>query len=236
SFATIGHFEFSQLAFNNIYTKGKTLVKVNDTEYDKLETWLKSDTVRIGINYNEEPIFISKSDLHLNKSQKLSRGQYLGISKDFDGDKRCQYSASIGADEIDFSETISLNIGIADTIYIGENLKIKNKKTIGANNTYLFVDNILVDSLVKGEFKFVFSKVGKAKVKIISKNCEYAESFEKEIVVVDFGAKPISNFSPKNVAINALDTITLNQKVLNGFTKLLWTISPDSFYATSTRL
>jgi hypothetical protein len=96
--------------FNNFYTSGSNLAKINNVNYASL-TDLQNTTGTDENSYSVDVEFVSISDLHLTSSPVPLLGKYnSSFVTDFDGDLRNEIPF-IGADEPDYKElSVKINL------------------------------------------------------------------------------------------------------------------------------
>jgi len=91
-----------EIDYNNYYTTGNYLVRADGTDYTGIADWRADDPGYNAVYLTADPLYTSKSDLHLMVSELDSAGTSIsGIDEDIDGELRDASYPDIGADEFD---------------------------------------------------------------------------------------------------------------------------------------
>jgi hypothetical protein len=105
---------FSQSDYNNIYTSGTNIAKINSTDYTSFSAW-KTATSKDANSVNILPVFNSNTDLHTGMVNLDSAGTPIAlVTDDIDGEARNSTHPDIGADEF---QSLPKNLGVSGILY-----------------------------------------------------------------------------------------------------------------------
>lgn len=105
---------FSQSDYNNLYTSGTNLARINTTNYTTFSSW-KSATSKDANSVNILPVFNSNTDLHTGMVNLDSAGTPISsVTDDIDGELRNTTHPDIGADEF---QSLPKNLGVSGILY-----------------------------------------------------------------------------------------------------------------------
>lgn len=174
---------FDFLDYNNYYSFGSFVLI--GTPFPNL-TALRNGFPTFNKNsYSQNPQYISLTNLH---TSSFLSGIYVGINEDIDGDPRCPVNLSIGADD-DHNWSFIKPIILAN--HINYNY-FENYPLLFSNN----VPNPVAKPVVyawyidgtyytdSSSIYYTFSAAGSHTVKLVAKNCAYADSTQLIINVL----------------------------------------------------
>ena len=221
---------FDTLDYNNIYSAGNYFVYHNGT-YTDMTGWQSGQSSYNRNSISEKPSLASATDPHLTTSKTSPRGYPLGIPTDVDGDSRCLFAPSIGADESGFSvPNLSANFAVADTVYVNSPTRLINatpKTTPGAHEWYVN------DSLKSTEHSLthIFRNTGYDTVKLVSTGCSGTDSVTKRVFIAAPTKVPVTNFVALDNRIDPYEEVQLFDLSSNGPTQWEWEITPKTVYS-----
>src|SRR5690606_24164922 len=111
---------------------------------------------------SETPPFVGLPDLHITSNDPPFTGEYVGLDEDVDGDSRCKFAPTVGADESQFPyPTPILSIGVLDSAFEGSLARIVS--TFGGTasssvNISWYVDGVWTDD--KKNLDYIFPTAG----------------------------------------------------------------------------
>lgn len=231
-------FDFNNTGYtmdhNNYDLKGSNMVEDGANTYNDLKTWKK---MVVGSNQNswsQRANLKSSSNLHLDPSRKFLRSfRSFGLSKDIDGDPRCNLAPSLGADESGYPlPRPNANFYVNDTICLKTPVTILSgsNKLSGVQNRW-YVNGKLADSSL--DLVVSFDQKGYDTIKLVTRNCSGYDSSEKVVYVNPPGAKPQTNFIANKNNIFEFETVELKEVSDNCPSRWKWEIYPDSIFDKS---
>ncbi|MCX6350860.1 MAG: T9SS type A sorting domain-containing protein, partial [Bacteroidetes bacterium] len=207
----------TQSNYNNLFTYGKYLVRVNGNGYLTLTAY----KFGAGMDLNSvsyKPRFISSTNLHLNPNPnniKLRRGTPISfVATDIDGQIRDKFSPTIGADEMDEKKPIS---SIAGRLFIDYNdngkldsneykmprraVKVTGDSLLGTDYSFTDDSGNYFEYIDTG--KFTLSALHPKGIKKINpaSNTISIKDASTHIINQDFGLVPSSTFTDLSIHI-----------------------------------
>jgi PKD repeat protein len=168
-------------------------------------------------------------DLHLNYNiaADYGDGNYT-TSTDVDGDARCQFAPTIGADESKFgSGSPTANFTTPDTIFVNSPVTLLNNNGAGAPLGHQWY----VDGVFKGttlDLPYLFSATGTYVIKLVTQGCFGIDSIIKTVTVYNPTQKPIANFIADLNTVEIYQNVNLKDLSSKGPTYWYWTIIPGA--------
>lgn len=217
----------SKFDHNILYSSGNALINFDGVPHTSILTWQKASPFTIGDHFELKPDFVSTNDLHIANGQKLPRGSYIGVSEDIDGDSRCLYAPSIGADEFDDHPDIKMSFSVPETVFVNTSVLLQDTmKNYSYQSYWLNVNHQAVDSLKNPSFTYTFQKTGLQRVTLVGRTCSKLDSSVHQVLVQDFSSKPQVDFEPASITVNINESVTFENLTKNGATEYSWKISP----------
>jgi PKD repeat protein len=141
-----------------------------------------------------DPNFVSTNDLHLQNRFSPLKGKNVGVMTDRDGDARCLFEVTLGADESAASYSKPKAGFISeDTVCLGSPVTfINNAGPTEPKAHKWYVNKVLRASTLS--FTYTFQNTGKDTVMLITTSCGGADTFTKVIFVGTPSGKPKANF------------------------------------------
>ena len=212
-------------------TSGNSMFYNNGVYYTTLTNW-KLNVYAIYSPHdltsveNADPHFVSVSDLHINPAYAPVRGFPLWLTTDADGDARCVYEPTLGADESRYSGTApsSLFYGPDSTCFPG-NVDLYNMASPTVRNGYSWYVNRVLKATTF-DYTAFFNKKGLDTVSLITANC-YGKDTLKQVIVVDGPkTKSVPDFISTANHARPSENITLIDMSSDCPSSWKWEISP----------
>ncbi|MEA3494858.1 MAG: DUF5011 domain-containing protein [Bacteroidota bacterium] len=219
---------------NNYYHPGSTtnMFYNNFVSYQNLATWKSSSTnIKMPHDVNSvenfDPHFLSATDLHLDSNYQMIRVKPLTLH-DVDGDPRCPYEVSIGADESRYQELLPTALFyVDDTVCYSSPITLHNFSSQNSKAFKWYVNGVFKSNNI--DYINTFSQgTHYDTVSLIATNCGGNDTFSKGIFVDTPLVAPISDFICSNNNLEVLETLKFYD--LSSFCPSTWhwTISPDT--------
>jgi PKD repeat protein len=225
----------AQVDYNDYYYVGCTTnMFYNNSAYIKdLAAW-KANTYNLSTNHDAnsynliDPNFISSSDLHLQNRFSPLKGKNLGVMTDKDGDSRCLYEVTLGADESPSSYSKPKAGFISeDTVCLGSPVTfINNAGPTEPKAHKWYVNNILRSSTLS--FTYTFQSTGKDTVTLVTTSCGGVDTFTKVIIVGSPSGKPKANFITNENIVETYWPVYLKDLSTGCPDAWEWSISPGT--------
>jgi PKD repeat protein len=222
---------FVEWDYNDIVVKGGNAAYISGSVISTVSGLAAWNSNYNQNNYEEDPDFINKaSDLHVGKKFPELWGANVGVLDDRDGDLRCKFAPSIGADEFNqVSLPPTANFLAPDTAWLGSPTVMLNSnkpsKTAGATwyvNGVMFSDSI--------HLEYTPTNTGMDTITLIMENCSGTDTLTKMVFVSPILRAPDADFSATSVDIYTGDIMRLLDLSDNGATQWTWDISPKLVY------
>lgn len=222
---------FQALDHNNHVSTQETAIE-NTTSFLSLDIWKKSNRSYNSGSTNEVNRFLDlpNGDLHLSSKYPGISGAELGVLEDIDGDVRCQYAQTVGADESEFVvDKPHVGFSVDDTVYLNSPFLALNKNVgnIGMRH-FWFVNGVLEDSTE--HFEYTFTKKGHSSIKLVTVNCGGFDDTILQVFVDSSTIAPAADFVVDRNEVDVYEEIEVYDLSRFGPTSWKWTVSPDSIY------
>ena len=206
--------------------------------YRDVEGW-KTETYNINSPHDEnsydnmDPHFLSSTDLHLDNTYPPLKGEVLPqVVADVDGDPRCPYENTLGADESQFpvpppvSDFISAP-NMSDTLCFGAPLLFVNLANPEAPGGYWWYVN---NTLQTRDFHmtYQFGGAGSETVSLVTENCGGIDTFTKVYTVDSPQDPPITDFFSNEHLVETFYPIEFYDLSTNCPTSWEWKVIPDT--------
>lgn len=216
---------------NNVYyrTNVGTIARYDNTNYNSIEDWIDAVPTFNASSFDDNPPFVSGSDLRLNKNVVFHRGPDLGITEDNAGDPRCTFIPSIGAYESKYVDPVaSASISVPDTVWFQNPAVFQSNYNGNAAVHKWYID----DTLVSTESFFTTSRnrLADIELKYILRSCSGIDSIIDTIPVSLPNRAPVANFISDKNSIFPFESISLTDLSDYGPTSWKYTVSPDSIF------
>ncbi|MBT3301613.1 MAG: DUF5011 domain-containing protein [Bacteroidetes bacterium] len=178
---------------------------------------------------NEDPHFVSATDMHLINSYPPIKVDNAGLFIDVDGDSRCIYETAIGADEPNFAVQKPTSGFISeDTVCSGSPITFVNVAGVDAKQGYWWYH----DGKFKGtdrNYSYTFGAgTYTDTIMLITENCGGKDTFSKIIVIAPPTAKPLADFVSDLNLVETAFPVQFYDISQNCPDSWKWSVSPDS--------
>lgn len=187
-------------------------------------------------SFNLDPSFVASNDLHLKSDVAFPFGDLTtGINLDIDGDKRCSFASSIGADQSEFVPTGKPKFKALDSAFVQSPATFLNQAAALDPLQYTWsVDG--KDQAKSFNFTYSFPATGTYTVTLKSTTCSGTSTDSTiTIKVVAQTIKPTADFALSESVIETNDAVDIKDLSSNGPTQWDYTISPSTFYNVFTQ-
>jgi PKD repeat protein len=182
-------------------------------------------------SYQQDPKLNSSSDLHITKTVTVPYGPNSNWTLDVDGDSRCRFAPTIGADESPLGKNLKPTAGMngPDTIYVNSPAEFLGNQTPGVphGNRWYVNGALMKDST---DFVLTIKSTGTYTVKVVAYGCSKSDSVSKTVVVIDPTAAPTVDFVSSGNTLRLGDKVTLTDLSTGGATSWSWDITPKTSY------
>ena len=217
---------FEDFDYNDIYSAGSgTIANYGGTVSSSLASF-QSTSLTNENSWSLDPEFVSSTDVHVTNKFPDMYGAPVGIDIDYDGDTRCTFAPTVGADELT-KVTLPPTAGmlVPDTAWLNSNTSIFNtNKPGGAQKATWYVNGKVVSDSLHLVYKAM--QVGVDTISLVMENCSGKDSIAKTIIVSPTLRKPIADFTANSKVIYTNEIISLKDISENGSTSWKWKISP----------
>lgn len=170
------------------------------------------------------------ADMHLSPSATSHpRGLDVGVITDVNGDSRCTFAPSIGADEGTFSASVTVGFQSIDTIWQNSFTTILNIASASDPKAHKwYVDGILVSEDL--HLADTFKTTGTVDIKLVTQSCGGIDSVTRPVIVSAATKKPTAGFVASKTDPLVYEPMQLIDISQDGPTSYEWIISPDSVF------
>jgi PKD repeat protein len=227
--------DFTAVDYNIYYAPTATNPLYYNTNYAKLADW---QTAVPGFNTNswqQDPMLNSTTDLHITQTSAVPFGpQRDKYTLDVDGNARCIFAPTIGADEASLGKTMQPKAAIfgPDTIFVNSPSEFLGNRTSGVpHSNRWYVNNVLVkDSL---DLMVTIKSTGTYTIKVVAYSCQNKDSVTKNVVVVNPTKKPAPDFIASKNGLRIGDIVYFTDLTSGGPSGWSWDISPKTVVGKS---
>ena len=180
-------------------------------------------------SYNQDPGFLSPTNLALDQSIINLRGKFAGWYYDIDGNERCEFAPSLGADESYFATPSPDAILVQeDSIFVSSPAKFYSAFTPIANvllDYTWYVDNAVVSK--ERNYRHVFGATGNYEVKLRVRSCTGVDRDSVMVNVINPSGIPNTDFTASKLVVDVLEPSQLSDLSDHGATQWEWTAEPS---------
>ena len=223
---------------NNLYYSTYNGAKFynNGVYYSDLASFKKSTNFLLSPHnensfFQDNPNFVSTTDFHLLSQYAPYNGTNLGVLYDVDGDSRCIYAHTIGADESSFNVNKPVaGFSVDDTVCLNSPITFIND---ASSNSALGHEWYLNGYYQTNSTNFTYTFPNYAAhdtVLLITKSCGGIDSFSKLVYIDSPNVKPISGFLANKNIVNPFDEVQLYSLSANCPSNWEWRITPEYVY------
>ncbi len=180
-------------------------------------------------NNAKAPVFVSATDFHLSSAVDQARGKTgLNINIDIDGQARCTFAPSIGADESQYNAGPAVaGYTAPDSVFVNSPASFFNNNPANAPLGHKwYLDGVLVSGNLN-YFK-MFTSTGSYQLKLVTSSCSGSDSITKTIVVYNPTVKPITDFIADLNVVETYQSVQLTDLSIKGPTYWNWTFIPSA--------
>lgn len=164
-------------------------------------------------------------NMHISSSLPSPRGIALIANPfDIDGDPRCEFAPTIGADENTSSLPAPIaNFGVMDTVFTNAPGTIVSTSYITPGDRvayHWYLDGVEIGT--EPTLRHRFPASGSYDVKLVVNSCGSADSVTKLVTVVDPTAVPVTNFTASHLVLDPLQYTTLTDISTGGPDAWTW--------------
>ena len=168
-------------------------------------------------------------DLHLTSTVAADYGDgAYTTAKDVDGEARCPFAPTIGADESKFGAGApTANYTAPDSVFINSPIAFLNNNGVGAPLGHKWY----IDGVFKGttlDLPYKFTALGTYIVKLVTTGCFGIDSITKSILVSNPTQKPLANFIADVNTVETYQNVSFKDLTIKGPTYWYWTFSPSA--------
>lgn len=220
---------FDALDWNVYYSGAANKYAIGTSNFSSLTNWQGTHAFLNENSVQTNPPLVSAADPHLSSTKSSPRAPVIsGISDDFEGDFRCIYAASIGADESTYSDPKpTAKFNLPSPAFFQAQVLLKDLSTGGdVLGLEWFVNGTLVNTGTS-ELNYNFSKYGLNKVMLRTTGCGGSDTLTKFIQIDSLKLKPESGFTVNKTVVSVGDIIAITNTSKNGPSKVFWSVSPQ---------
>lgn len=223
---------------NNFYSTSGTFIYYNGSAKATLAAYKTAVFATTGSGSTDQSMVVkykSSNGLHVDQNSTMPFGRNIGVSTDFDGDIRCNWFVTSGADESNFSgnahytKPTSVKFTGADTVYVGNPNTFLNASTGTSPALYKwYMDGKPVSDSMH-LVTAAFSSSGN-KIKLVAYNCGGKDSFEKTVTVMTPASVPVADFIADVTQVEQNSIVKFTDVSANYPSGWQWQISPEHIF------
>lgn len=194
-----------------------------------LEEWKSLEPLSNENSETGQAQFVSNTNLRLKSGTDLIFGSdTLNIAFDIDGDPRCSFAPTIGADESTFPNSpLTATILAKDSLFAGALLKFTNTtNTLGRPYQMQWK----LDGTSKGFEDAVYFTVNDTSTHYLQlniRNCSYADSFGISFKPILPTSTPVADFIANRQVIDLNQSVQLFDNSSHGANQFQWSVIPS---------
>lgn len=220
---------FDSLDYNLYYSTGTNTARYANVNYTDLDAWKAVITGFNAASIEDVPNIQSVANPRLSLLSESYRGEYLqAISTDIDGDSRCLFAPSIGADESGFpTPKTQAFYAATDTGFVNGTTIFDNR----AKSTDPVRHQWIVDGKLEAnttDFSYKFTAAGSYIVDLISEGCGGIDTFSKTIVITIPSVPPTAAFLASATDIDVNESVEFTNISSSGADSFYWVV--DSYW------
>lgn len=225
----------SFMDYNNMWSSsGGNYMNWGGQVYTQLGDLAGADPLYNQNSVNENPNWVNITpgieDLHISSSLPSPRGVNLVVlDRDIDGDSRCEFAPTIGADENTSSLPAPIaNFGVLDTLFTGSLGTVVSTSFITPGDLvayHWYLDGVEIGN--QSTLRYSFPSAGTYDITLLVNSCGSADSITKQVTVVDATALPTAAFNATRLILDPLQSTVLTDISSGGPNTWEWNIQPD---------
>ncbi len=224
---------FNTVDYNILYSASANLAYTWGTTFYDMAS-LQASNANFNVNsLSQFPNFINvagvEPNLHLTSDVAAPQGDNtLGVNVDIDNDSRCPVSKTIGADESEYIDAVTIRFTMSDTVFVNAPFTAINADIPGSLRSYEwdFGNDGSIDATTFNA-TYAFNTTGVKEVKLKSSSCNGADSLILTVVVINPTAIPQADFISDKYTLAPFETMKLQDLSTNGPTAWTWSITPN---------
>jgi len=194
-----------------------------------LNFWMNSDFTSNINSMVGRAQFKSSQDLHLKLGVDLMSGSdTLAIQSDIDGDARCAFAPTVGADETSYPHSpLTASMLSNDSLFLGSLIKFTNTtNTLGRPHLiHWYLDGSPLGT--KPSILFTIQDTLSHTLKMTIQNCGYGDSVSQILKMKVPTSVPVSDFIAETQVIELNGSIQFYDKSLHGANQFSWKTWPS---------
>jgi PKD repeat protein len=177
------------------------------------------------------PNFVSLSpgaeDLHLTSGVPAPYGANAGVTVDVDGDTRCLFAPTLGADESKYIVLAPVaGFSVPDSVWLDAPTNILNAASSNEAKAHRwYLNGALISSAMN--LSYTFNTLGDDTLKLVTQSCGGVDSIEKIFTVYFPTRVPQSEFVSDKNQIGAYEDVQFTDLSVNGASQWNWTVIPS---------
>jgi len=217
---------------NNIYHNFNSNGRIANHNgiHTSLANWQAAQATFNENSLSQNPGFIANSNLRLSPSTTNPRGDDVGVYDDINGDKRCPFAPTIGADEGDINASqVAVGFLQVDTIWQNSFTTILNIASANEPKGHSwYVNGTLMSNDL--HFQDTFKTAGTTIIKLITESCSGIDSLIDTVIVSPATKRPVASFVATKTDPLIYENLQLIDISTEGPTSYEWKILPDSVF------
>jgi parallel beta-helix repeat protein len=222
---------FKNIDYNIYYAPSATSAIYFGTAYSNLAAWQSAYSDINKNSWQQDPLLTSGTDLHITQTTAVPFGPENIYTVDVDGDSRCRFAPTVGADESNLGKSMQPKAGMIapDTLYVNSPAEIFGNRTNGVpHGNRWYVDNVLMEDSL--DFVVTISKTGTHTIKVVAYSCQKKDSATKTVLVIDPPSAPSPDFLASLNAVRTGGSVSFTDLSTGGATTWAWDITPKTAY------
>ena len=223
--------DFVEWDYNDWYVTSGSAAFLSGTTYATTSALTGYNSSYNQNNYSVDPEFVDvDDDLHVTSKTPDMLGANVGVGLDRDGDKRCTFAPSIGADEKSRTTLPPVaNFLTPDTVWMGTTTSFLNyNKPSNTSGALWYVNGVATSDSI--HLEYTATNTGMDTISLVMENCSGKDSITKLVYVSPILRAPKVDFSATSKDIYTGDLVSLLDLSENGVTAWEWDITPKSVY------
>ncbi len=216
---------FDSLDYNNYFTANTAvLIQKGNDNYSTLQSWQTAFPNYDMNSFNQDPNFLSATDLHLDQSKDNLRGLDIGITTDVDGDGRCSFAPTLGADESEFAHpTPTAGIAVTDSIFVNSPVTFFSTYNPIGNEQLEYIWYVNNGEVARTRDLYtLLSLPNSYTISLDIRNCSGSNSNSITRQVITPTSVPETDFVASRLSVFQFEAVELFDKSLHGPTSWEW--------------
>lgn len=218
-----------EIDYNNYYNNASSILFYIISPYSNLN--FKGGGGFNKNSFNVDPNFVSSTDLHIGHTKAFPFGTTsTSVTTDIDGDSRCSFASSIGADQSEYYPSSKPEFKGVDTAFVGSPTTFLNQGN--ALNPLQYSWSVDGKAISKSfDFTHSFSGTGSYKVTLTTTNCDGKSADSTVTINVKLqNQKPDPDFALSTTIAEINEEVGIQDLSNYGPTDWKYSISPDTWF------